>query len=89
MRRKDFWLLSTVNKVLKEFIPKLSHEADGLIFQVIEEDYWIMNLKSFRPPFFFFVGNVLSMGYLVPYIHQSLSFPVSDSISRRLMHLYS
>ena len=41
MQRKDFWLLSTVNKVLKEFIPNLSHEADGLIFQVIEEDYWI------------------------------------------------
>lgn len=48
MRRKDFWLLSTVNKVLKEFIPKLSHEADGLIFQVIEEGYRIIDLKSFE-----------------------------------------
>lgn len=36
VRRKDFWLLSTVTKVLKEFIPKLSHDADGLIFQVVE-----------------------------------------------------
>lgn len=36
VRRKDFWLLSTVNKLLKEFIPRLSHEADGLIFQVLE-----------------------------------------------------
>lgn len=35
MRRKDFWLLSAVEKVLKGFIPSLSHEADGLIFQVI------------------------------------------------------
>lgn len=34
MRRKDFWLLSTVTKLLKEFIKRLSHEADGLIFQV-------------------------------------------------------
>ncbi|OIV89605.1 hypothetical protein TanjilG_15800 [Lupinus angustifolius] len=34
VRRKDFWLLSTVNKLLKEFIKRLSHEADGLIFQV-------------------------------------------------------
>ncbi|KAI7728393.1 hypothetical protein M8C21_026809 [Ambrosia artemisiifolia] len=30
VRRKDFWLLSTVTKLLKEFIPKLSHDADGL-----------------------------------------------------------
>ncbi|GFZ02233.1 mRNA capping enzyme family protein [Actinidia rufa] len=35
VRRKDFWLLSTVTKLLKEFIPRLSHEADGLIFQVL------------------------------------------------------
>lgn len=35
VRRKDFWLLSTVVKLLKEFIPKLSHAADGLIFQVL------------------------------------------------------
>lgn len=34
VRRKDFWLLSTVTKLLKEFIPSLSHGADGLIFQV-------------------------------------------------------
>ena len=37
MRRKDFWLLSTVTKLLKEFIPRLSHDADGLIFQVVED----------------------------------------------------
>uniref|UniRef100_A0A803M5P2 Formin-like protein n=1 Tax=Chenopodium quinoa TaxID=63459 RepID=A0A803M5P2_CHEQI len=35
VRRKDFWLLSTVRKLLNEFIPNLSHEADGLIFQVM------------------------------------------------------
>lgn len=35
VRRKDFWLLSTVNKLLTEFIPRLSHDADGLIFQVV------------------------------------------------------
>ncbi|XP_031127118.1 mRNA-capping enzyme-like isoform X1 [Ipomoea triloba] len=39
VRRKDFWLLSAVTKVLKEFIPKLSHEADGLIFQGWDDPY--------------------------------------------------
>ncbi|XP_074286616.1 uncharacterized protein LOC141611864 [Silene latifolia] len=39
VRRKDFWLLSTVGKVLKEFIPKLSHDADGLIFQGWDDPY--------------------------------------------------
>ncbi|OMO96009.1 hypothetical protein COLO4_15555 [Corchorus olitorius] len=39
VRRKDFWLLSTVPKILKEFIPKLSHEADGLIFQGRDDPY--------------------------------------------------
>ncbi|XP_057513116.1 uncharacterized protein LOC130795154 isoform X3 [Actinidia eriantha] len=39
VRRKDFWLLSTVTKLLKEFIPRLSHEADGLIFQVLNDLY--------------------------------------------------
>ncbi|KAG5550417.1 hypothetical protein RHGRI_015392 [Rhododendron griersonianum] len=39
VRRKDFWLLSTVNKLLKEFIPRLSHEADGLIFQGWDDPY--------------------------------------------------
>ncbi|KAK9281057.1 hypothetical protein L1049_003950 [Liquidambar formosana] len=36
VRRKGFWLLSTVAKLLKKFIPELSHEADGLIFQVFK-----------------------------------------------------
>ncbi|XP_068640483.1 uncharacterized protein [Aristolochia californica] len=39
VRRKDFWLLSTVTKVLKEFIPRLSHAADGLIFQGWDDPY--------------------------------------------------
>ncbi|XP_043711172.1 mRNA-capping enzyme-like isoform X3 [Telopea speciosissima] len=39
VRRKYFWLLSTVNKVLKEFIPTLSHAADGLIFQGWDDPY--------------------------------------------------
>ncbi|KAL1330927.1 hypothetical protein HN51_048165 [Arachis hypogaea] len=39
VRRKDFWLLSTVSKLLKEFIKKLSHEADGLIFQGWDDPY--------------------------------------------------
>ncbi|XP_043713709.1 mRNA-capping enzyme-like isoform X3 [Telopea speciosissima] len=39
VRRKDFWLLSTVNKLLNEFIPRLSHEADGLIFQGWDDPY--------------------------------------------------
>lgn len=32
-RRKDFWSVSTATKLLKGFIPKLPHAADGLIFQ--------------------------------------------------------
>ncbi|OVA10755.1 Dual specificity phosphatase [Macleaya cordata] len=39
VRRKDFWLLSTITKLLKEFIPKLSHAADGLIFQGWDDPY--------------------------------------------------
>ncbi|KAL3717058.1 hypothetical protein ACJRO7_008610 [Eucalyptus globulus] len=39
VRRKDFWLLSTVTRLLKEFIPKLSHDADGLIFQGWDDPY--------------------------------------------------
>ncbi|EES08355.1 hypothetical protein BDA96_05G104000 [Sorghum bicolor] len=39
VRRKDFWLLSTVKKVLKEFIPSLCHDADGLIFQGWDDPY--------------------------------------------------
>ncbi|XP_077253045.1 uncharacterized protein LOC143892358 isoform X2 [Tasmannia lanceolata] len=39
VRRKDFWLLSTVTKLLKGFIPRLSHEADGLIFQGWDDPY--------------------------------------------------
>lgn len=45
MRRKDFWLLSTVTKLLKEFIPRLSHDADGLIFQVVEDQKQLDDLK--------------------------------------------
>ncbi|KAL8121500.1 uncharacterized protein LOC141659111 [Apium graveolens] len=39
VRRKDFWLLSTVTKLLKEFIPRLSHDADGLVFQCWDDPY--------------------------------------------------
>ncbi|WVZ53057.1 hypothetical protein U9M48_004047 [Paspalum notatum var. saurae] len=39
VRRKDFWLLSTVKKLLKEFIPSLCHDADGLIFQGWDDPY--------------------------------------------------
>lgn len=39
VRRKDFWLLSTITKLLQGFIPKLSHEADGLIFQGWDDPY--------------------------------------------------
>ncbi|CAO2824135.1 unnamed protein product [Amaranthus hypochondriacus] len=39
VRRKDFWLLSTTGKLLKEFIPNLPHEADGLVFQCWEDPY--------------------------------------------------
>lgn len=39
VRRKDFYLLSTVTKLLKEFIPRLSHASDGLIFQGWDDPY--------------------------------------------------
>ncbi|KAL1549903.1 mRNA guanylyltransferase [Salvia divinorum] len=39
VRRKDFWVLSTVAKLLKGFIPNLSHNADGLIFQGWDDPY--------------------------------------------------
>jgi mRNA-capping enzyme len=39
VRRKDFWLLSTVTRLLRDFIPKLSHDADGLIFQGWDDPY--------------------------------------------------
>ncbi|KAA3464851.1 mRNA-capping enzyme [Gossypium australe] len=71
VRRKDFWLLSTVNKVLKEFIPKLSHEADGLIFQVIEEGYRIIDLKSFELNQLFrllLCMKVFQLGWDDPYV---------------------
>ncbi|CAK9277141.1 unnamed protein product [Sphagnum jensenii] len=39
VRRKNFYMLSTTGKLLHNFIPKLSHEADGLIFQGWEDPY--------------------------------------------------
>ncbi|XP_076890507.1 uncharacterized protein LOC143541616 [Bidens hawaiensis] len=39
VRRKDFYLLSAVFKLLKVFIPKLSHASDGLIFQGWDDPY--------------------------------------------------
>ncbi|TQD99326.1 hypothetical protein C1H46_015115 [Malus baccata] len=39
VRRKGFWLLSTVNKLLRKFIPGLSHASDGLIFQGWDDPY--------------------------------------------------
>lgn len=40
VRRKDFWLLSTVEKLLKVFIPKqLPHDEDGLIFRGWDDQY--------------------------------------------------
>jgi len=34
IRRKDFWPLWKAKSILQNFIPTLSHESDGLIFQV-------------------------------------------------------
>ncbi|PON42324.1 mRNA capping enzyme, bifunctional [Parasponia andersonii] len=40
VRRKDFWFLSTVPKLLKEFIPRqLTHDSDGVIFQGWDDPY--------------------------------------------------
>jgi mRNA-capping enzyme len=34
LRRKEFWPLDKSTKLLKDFIPNLTHESDGLILQV-------------------------------------------------------
>ncbi|XP_040870007.1 mRNA-capping enzyme isoform X3 [Glycine max] len=39
VRRKGFWLLSTVSKLLHKFIPQLSHSSDGLVFQGWDDPY--------------------------------------------------
>ncbi|BDA47945.1 mRNA-capping enzyme [Coccomyxa sp. Obi] len=39
VRRKEFWPLSCMSSLLDSFIPALSHEADGLIFQGYEDHY--------------------------------------------------
>lgn len=39
VRRKGFWLLSTVSKLLHKFIPGLSHSSDGLVFQGWDDPY--------------------------------------------------
>ncbi|KAL2643981.1 hypothetical protein R1flu_011568 [Riccia fluitans] len=39
VRKKDFWLLSTTKELLVDFIQKLPHKADGLIFQDWNEVY--------------------------------------------------
>ncbi|XP_057438787.1 uncharacterized protein LOC130730727 [Lotus japonicus] len=39
VRRKGFWLLSTVSKLLHNFIPQLSHSSDGLVFQGWDDPY--------------------------------------------------
>ncbi|KAL2612317.1 hypothetical protein R1flu_024009 [Riccia fluitans] len=39
VRRKDFWMLSTTEKLLVGFIPTLPHESDGLIFQGWDDLY--------------------------------------------------
>ncbi|KAF1866515.1 hypothetical protein Lal_00017898 [Lupinus albus] len=39
VRRKGFWFLSTVSKLLDKFIPQLSHSADGLVFQGWDDPY--------------------------------------------------
>ena len=36
IRRKEFWPLLKAKSLLQNFIPTLSHESDGLIFQVPE-----------------------------------------------------
>ncbi|KAI3926534.1 hypothetical protein MKX01_011430 [Papaver californicum] len=37
---KKFWLLSDINHLVKEFSPRLLHDADGLIFQGWNDKYW-------------------------------------------------
>ncbi|PWA98824.1 mRNA capping enzyme, bifunctional [Artemisia annua] len=39
VRRKDFFPLYDVSKLLDDFIPRLSHASDGLIFQPCDDPY--------------------------------------------------
>ncbi|KAL5705764.1 mRNA guanylyltransferase [Ranunculus cassubicifolius] len=39
VRRKEYWPLSTVSKLVDDFIPKLSHPSDGLIFQGWDDQF--------------------------------------------------
>jgi len=39
IRRKDFWQLQTTPKLLRDIIPTMSHESDGLIFQSWTDPY--------------------------------------------------
>jgi len=39
VRRKDFWMLCTTEKLLRKFMPMLCHDSDGLIFQGWDDPY--------------------------------------------------
>lgn len=39
VRRKEFWPLTKAKSLIDKFIPQLSHEADGLIFQATQDPY--------------------------------------------------
>lgn len=39
MRRKEFWALPKTGSLLHTFIPAVSHESDGLIFQAYDDAY--------------------------------------------------
>ena len=39
VRRKEFWPVGAARSILSKFIPRLSHEADGLILQPAEDGY--------------------------------------------------
>jgi mRNA-capping enzyme len=37
--RKDFWMLSTVRKLLQKFIPNLPHRESGIVFRCWDDPY--------------------------------------------------
>ena len=73
VRRKDFWLLSTVTKLLKGFIPNLSHDADGLIFQVLKRlepvsNFWCPFLYTMITWLLFHQAKILWLGLRLIFI---------------------
>ena len=72
VRRKDFWMLSTTQKILHKFIPQLCHEADGLILQVF---FSLLYIQFFVSSIFFSSLSLVMHLYL-RIMHVELKVPL-------------